>query len=516
MRDLLNLFDLMESRGLAARKPGDTFQNEHNDRDQMFFRHIQFWPSAGGSFTEEELPQAVEQVENTFNTQIHWENNMPKTGGFGIITFDTPSGDVRVYGRYFQNIKPNHAENKWANIAGYKLQTRSAKKSQAGLMPQDILTDENDLSGSDVVEQIAAKFGDTHPLTMAASMVNSGQPFPIEIDAPEDVPFTAFRDYFCELLHPIALQRGLYNGDAAKAEEIFLPDSSFADCSINYGGSKTEGLSDSILLAEDGTKIKVSSKGAGGAEASVGNLLDAVEEVERTGNTTLTDKYEEAIDIVRTTKQAGQKMAPVSLAVRFGIINAGDAYTVNNLLELTKKQKMSFKEPLESGFLTGTLAELYDGRGTRNPDKTNPYYHLLAAIAHKVAEYINENTDFSKAASAILNNAALVQVYTSATESGGKWTIKSFDTVYPGETVTGVLFSAQKGYYSTDIKGNFTFKILKNGAKPAAYADPEQPQPGNTPEAQGAAVADAKSDVKAATKQSKIKTDTETLGRKKK
>jgi hypothetical protein len=30
--------------------------------------------------------------------------------------------------------------------------------------------------------------------------------------------------------------------------------------------------------------------------------------------------------------------------------------------------------------------------------------------------------------------------------------------------VTGVKFSAGKTYYSTGIKGNFTFKILKNGA----------------------------------------------------
>mgnify|MGYP000851345997 CR=1 FL=1 len=518
MRDLLNLFDLMESRGLAARKPGDTFQNETNDKDQMFFRHIQFWPSEGGAFEEEELPQAVEKVEGQFNHQIHWENNMPKKGGFGIITFDTASGEVRMYGRYFQSIKPNHVDNKWAGIEGYKLQTRSAKKATAGLMPQDILTNENDLSGDDVVEQIAAKFGDTHPLTMAASKVNAGDPMPLVIPAVEDMSFEAYRDYFCELLHPIALQRNLVTGDASKAEEELIPESSFAECAINYGGSKTEGLSDSILITPDGQSVKVSSKGAKGAAASVKNLLDAVKKLESMGKTDLLDKYEDAVDIIRSVEKGGTKLAPISLGVRFGIISAGDAYTVNSLLELTKKQKVEFDEPVESGFLNDRLKELYTERGVRDPSKVNPYYHLLAAIAHKVAEYVNENTDFSKAASALLNNAALVQVYTEgATSSGGEWTIKQFRADYPSEAVTGVMFSAAKGYYSTDIKGNFTFKILSNGAK--ATPDPAQPEPGNTPEVKaekGTAVKDAKSSVKAATKQTKIKTDTETLGRKKK
>jgi hypothetical protein len=37
--------------------------------------------------------------------------------------------------------------------------------------------------------------------------------------------------------------------------------------------------------------------------------------------------------------------------------------------------------------------------------------------------------------------------------------------VYPSETITGVLLDASKVYYSTGGKGNYTFTILKNGAK---------------------------------------------------
>jgi hypothetical protein len=93
------------------------------------------------------------------------------------------------------------------------------------------------------------------------------------------------------------------------------------------------------------------------------------------------------------------------------------------------------------------------------------FYHATAAVAHKVAEYVNENTNFSLAASEILNNGALIQVYTKAVERGDTWELQSFDTVWPSDTVTGVKFSASKTYYSTGIKGNFTFKILRGNAK---------------------------------------------------
>jgi hypothetical protein len=94
------------------------------------------------------------------------------------------------------------------------------------------------------------------------------------------------------------------------------------------------------------------------------------------------------------------------------------------------------------------------------------YYHLMAAIAHKAAEKVNNNTNFSEAAAAILNNGALVQVYTKAKEGKDTWTLINFDTVYPGDSIKGVYLSASKTYYSTGIKGNFTFKIDAGTGKP--------------------------------------------------
>ena len=111
--------------------------------------------------------------------------------------------------------------------------------------------------------------------------------------------------------------------------------------------------------------------------------------------------------------------------------------------------------------LSNNLVKLALSRDTDNPDSVNLYYHLLAAVAHKAAEKVNQETNFSSAASEILNNGALVQVYTKARQGKENWTLDEFTTVYPGKSIKGVYFSAGKTYYSTGIKGNFTFKIDK-------------------------------------------------------
>jgi len=78
---------------------------------------------------------------------------------------------------------------------------------------------------------------------------------------------------------------------------------------------------------------------------------------------------------------------------------------------------------------------------------------------------VNKNTDFGQAAADILNNAALVQMYTDTSATDETITITKLTAVYPSKTVTGVLLDASKVYFSTGGKGNYTFTILKNGAK---------------------------------------------------
>jgi len=85
--------------------------------------------------------------------------------------------------------------------------------------------------------------------------------------------------------------------------------------------------------------------------------------------------------------------------------------------------------------------------------------------------------------------------------------------VYPSNTVTGVLMRADKTYMSTQGKGNFVFKILKNGASDAEteIADVSTDIPNTQPVKKKAAPGQTTSNVKAQPRGGDL--DNKSLGR---
>lgn len=465
LRQLLETIEgLNESTGLAGRKPGDTFKDD--DGNTITFDSINFYPAEGGALEPGDLDVAVADFERS-NGTISWENSRSsRTGGFAVATF-TDGGDNLYVGTYLQKTKANPTDNYVSNtvLGKYKYGGKAAEKTRAGLTPQDLLAKSGDLTVPDIMNQLAAKLGTDNPLYHVAHHVATGGSLPYEIKEPPGGSFTAFRDYFCEILQPIALHTGVYSGNAGVAAEQFLDPEGFAGTRINFDNSKNAGLSDSRLELPDGRYVKVSSKGNKGAEASIKNLTDCINELGDTPEgRKLKNKYSEVIGIISDLQVAGQSGAPLFLGVKYGVIDPAEAQVIKGL-KGSAPVDLRNKERLKSLGLTSNLISLADGRTTKKPESTSLYFHLIASIAHKVAEKINTDTDFSEAASTILNNGALVQVYTKASKRGAKWVLEGFDTHYPGSSVTGVQFSAQKNYSSTAIKGNFTFRILR-GAKP--------------------------------------------------
>lgn len=464
MRELINI--LTESRGLGARRAGEEFVSTTNPDEKIYVKTVSFYPqdrAAYDSYEEmaAELQKIVHAIPNAYVDLIGKFG--AKDLAFGVAIFSRPAGKGQdlAFVKPYRSVKPDPTQNQWDNqtgIPGFRYNSKAAAKTQAGMTPQDVLvTKMNDLTASEIVGQIQTKFGPESSLTKFAQAVASGQKFPIKVPADPQLSFTAFRDYFCELLHPIALQKGNYSGNAGEAADKFLGAGGFANTKINFGADKTEGLSDSKMVAPGGQQIKVSSKGAGGAEASSKNLLDAVNELK---DPKLVTKHSQVIDLIKDIVQGGQAGAPLVLGVRYGFISAEDSADIQNF----KKLPPTTLSAVDQMGISDKLKTLIKERATANPDSVNLYFHSIAAVAHKVAKHINESTNFSQAASEILNNGALIQVYTQATESPEAWTVTAFNTVWPSQTVTGVKFSASKTYYSTGIKGNFTFKILRNGA----------------------------------------------------
>ena len=459
MRDILSKLEVLtESRGLSGRVPGDLFVR---DDETLTFNELQYYPEEGGRYSPEEMGQLLNSLG-----EVNWLNQRTsKSGGVGVASFTDAQGNEVYYGRFFQDIKPSKMENYFPNeIDGFRLKKGSSDKTRSGMTPQELLAEKSGLSIADVMNQLAGKLGTSHPLYHIAHRVAVGEEMPFTFKKPEDVSFAAFRDYFCEILQPIAFLKGTVTGNADEAIEKFF-GGTVEGASISFDQSMNAGLSDSILQMSDGRQLKLSTKGGKGAYASAKNLLDSINELDASpAGPKLRKKYGEIIDLVENIKAEGQAGAPLYLAVKFGIIKESDAVIVS---ALKNKPVVSLKNIDKLDYLTPKLKALAKQRNTDNPNSVDLFYHLTAAIAFKAAEKVNETTNFSKAAAEILNNGALVQVYTKASESKDSWTLRGFEAVYPGESIKGVYLTASKTYYSTGIKGNFTFKIDKGEGKPS-------------------------------------------------
>lgn len=466
MRDILEMLDqLQESVGLANRQPGTSFKNPAGD--ELFFQSVEFYPAGGGEYeSQQEMQQAVDLLADKIginSEDIEWMNtSTAQSRAFGLAHFvDAENKDVYM-GRYLQKASPIKVQNSFPNVGlpgGYRLQTAVAQKEAAGYKPTDVLSKLDDLSPQDVAQQIVAKFGEDSDEARAVAIFMR-EDFPMSIPQ-GDMIYTAFTNYFCELLQPMALVMGKRLGnkaDARKAETEFLSQGGFASCRISYGSTKTGGLTDSVLINDAGQTMGVSSKAEGGAKASAKNLTDKIAEMRKSpeGQAVL-DRHRETLSVIETVTE-GSTPGPLNMAVIAGIITPEEKAQILAIRDVPPGE-----EVLGTGRLSDKLEDMYRGRKARDPDKVIPFFHIRASIANQVADYVNKNTNFSEAAAEILNWGAFIQLNTTGSTANGVIKLNPFDVIYPSKAITSVKLSADKTFYSTGSKGNFVFKIGLNG-----------------------------------------------------
>ena len=467
MRDLINL---TEAVGLANRRPGEPFTNPAGD--VITFQSLDFYPRAG-RYTQPQMQQALDQLsQKGINfEQIPWVNQRTsQTGAFAIATFTTDQDQPYHVGRWFSTIKPNRTENTWLNTTlpgNFRLDTRAGQKETSDLKPSQILKNFKSNTPDSIAQQVAQRFGtDSDPYRAIVSFM--GQDLPATVPA-GNMDLAAFRDYFCELLGPIALVQGKsVEGNAREAADRFFgPDQGYSDCTISFNSNTIGGLYDSLLVNTQGRQIKLSSKGKEGASASITNLNRSLRELESIPEgRDIIKQHAEVVDIIQTIQHEGQYRSPLVLAEKFGIIDRKDIDSVLSLRDADPTL-----DPMTN--LSDRLRQLYTQRKGRQNGRRIPFYHLLSSIAYRVADHVNNKTDFSEAACSILNHAALVQIYTNVTKQDSDFHI-AMTAKYPSKAITGVLLDPGKVYFSSGIKGNFTFALLKNGATPN-YINPADP-----------------------------------------
>ena len=479
IRNILDqLSFLTESTGLANRKPGDVFADPEGN--EIRFQSIDFFPPGGGKYqTSEETQKAINIAIKSVGVQpieTNWFRN--QTRSFGIARFQDDQGKPVAFIRYFdKELSPDPRGNYWSNqdgIPGYRYKGKAAVKTQSNATPQDILTDPDNLTPSDILRQVEAKFPGSNLVTVTQHLVSGGE-LPFTFTRPQEMELSAFQDYFCELLQPIALQTGQFEGEAAAAAAVFLPDG-FSDTTINFSTSKTEGLSDSIMVAPDGRSIKVSSKGGAGAAASVVNILNAYNELQATPDgRKLTKKLNNTVEILNTIKESSMSEGPLVLGEQFDLISDDDADFIRGL---KKQPLMRLEDFVKNKKVPSRIRDLAKKRNTKDAENLNVYYHVMASLAFEVADHVNNNTSFSKDAAVILNNSALVQVYTKVSARGQQWTLQKFGSKWPGSLISQINLDPVKAYYSTGIKQKFTFTVnpVKKTSEPqSAHADITDP-----------------------------------------
>lgn len=467
MRDLINILDavLTEGVGLANRQPGEQFKNSVGD--MVTFQGIEFYPESGAYADPSELVGAKVDAIDKQGRNVHWTNQPTgSTRAFMIAKFTGEDGSPYYLGRWVRDISPNKAQNNFPHDAipgDFKFQSKAGQKENSGLKPSEWLTQFQDNTPETILNQVIAKFGQGSDEANALEAFINGN-IPVEV-VKGNMNATAFRDYFAEVLQPIALVMGKkVDGNAAEAANIFFgPGAGYADCTISFNNNTIGGLYDSLLVNPEGKQIKLSSKGKDGANASVTNLIKSVQELDKApAGAKLRKTYAEEIEMLESINKLGHFGAPLAIAEKYDIINSKEAQQVMALKPLGPNDDI-----IGTGKLSKRLEGMYQGRKARDMSRIIPIEHMISAIAYRVADYVNKNTRFGEAASTILNNSALVQMYTDTKDSADSITITKLNAVYPSQTVTGVLLDASKAYMSTQGKGNFTFEILKNGAKPS-------------------------------------------------
>lgn len=472
MRDLINLIDnLEESRGLSARKPGETYSRGEGADNQITFQSLTFYPEVGSFTSGEEMMTAFDAVQKQVKHPIEMVNQPGSNRAFGIAAFDTAVG-TRYLAKFAKEIKPVREQNtffKTKDIPGEFSQTDArGSKEKVGYKPTDVLTEFKSQTPESILAQIEAKFGKDSTEYQAAVIITSAESFPVSVPA-GNMDFAGFRDYFCEMLQPIVLINGApVKGNAARAAEVFMGKGGYSDCVVSFNTKTSGELFDSLLINSAGKQIKLSSKGAKGAMASSVNLLTSVRELEAAGMTQFRKQYKDVIDILEVIDDGNHDSGPLNLAIQLGMIDSNEAAQVMTL----KKYAGAKDFDIDKTDLSNNLKKIYKDRTAEDPSKIVPLNHLVSSIAYKVCNEINTKTNFSEAAADILNNSAFVQMYTDAKKGKGEFIIQGFTTVWPSKLFTDVTLEAQKSYSSTASSGGkLVFNINK---EPKAVANKEE------------------------------------------
>jgi hypothetical protein len=440
--------NIEESKGFFGRKVGDPYV--HTNGITAEFTQITPFPipKQGEYSSAEERDQYIANLEKkVLRDKIQWVNQPRNNLAFAIAQLQTSDGDAVYWGRYI-NTTQGVLTGKWPNKeipSGWKLNTKTAQKLEVGYDPQTLVgVGTSFVNMQQALTTIKSKAGSVaggDVLVEALTALSQGKLPIFRGMAQQD---TAIRDYFGEILTPVALAAGIIGGDAELARREILKQP-WAKCKVRWPMSKTHNLIDSVFQNSQGIDLNISSKGAAGAKASAKNIHDAIERAKIT-SPELIKSYKNTVTVITLIHQETAIQSPLTLGTTFGIIDSRTGQECINMINVGTK-----KLPAKYAKLVSNYAA----------DTTNPNYnaglHLLSSIAKHVADRINAMPKMSAGMQAFMNQSSMVQIYLDMKVKGDDAVVTGFRSVYPPNFEGTMVIDAGKSYFATAKPSKFAF-----------------------------------------------------------
>ena len=441
---------LIESKGIMGRVLGDTFLKGD---DRLEFQSVNLYPSDEMEFdSPEQRDDFIQQLEQELNSQIEW-TNVPNKGSlaFGVAVLTDPALDDKItyWGRYFKQ-KTADMMGKWGNSQvpqGWKLQTAGAMKLDIGIDPQHLIKTDDPFNGVlDVIQAVKTNSADNE---LSETLVNAletihTQEHPVFPGQISNLP--ALRDYFGEIMGPVALMSDMVGGQAEDARRDLLRGIPWSNCTIFWPMAMNAPLVDSYFTAPDGTRVGISSKGGKGAKASVKNIQDAIEKA----SPELKAQFPTTVNVINIVQSNSAKDGPFRLAELYKILPQGLEEEINGYIQEGKQDYAGLSPACTELFNYGTPRQDVPGFNTG--------YAMLALLAKKVTKAINESgPEFGQGCVAFLNQSSIVQLYCKMGKQGDDARVTGWEAVYPPNFQGTVEIDGSKNYYSSRIGGKFAF-----------------------------------------------------------
>lgn len=445
----MRAFELLESRGVSARAPGETYVSDTDPSDILTIQDITVLPTEGDSYEDmNAMMDAVEQAIPDVNTRI--DDNKPNSGTRAAIlaTVSDKDGKGQTHVRYIRAIPPQGVHTMWKTLNGYKF-SKGAEQESIPIKPSDLVPDENYRSATELAQQIKAgskdlgELGEVMEMAVDQALAGTNQPIP-----GGDKYYNVLQKYGGEYLGPIALMSkpNSVTGDTAKMMQQFGLNN-FAGSRVMFPQDTAMELIDSVIMTQDGRSIQISSKisTSGGAASSLSGVYKQMTpEIEQ--------RFPEGTNIIKLLATESSVNGPLKVARMLNIIDDSDIQAMANLDKRTQNIG-----DLQSQRLQQMTQQQGVANGTQERPDYRVFWHTLTAVMNAVIPIVNANEQFKNAMLEVLNNNEYVQLVTKAVKQGDAVSMQYY-TKFPA-VFKGAPQLVNKTYFATGQKGRIGFKL---------------------------------------------------------